>query len=105
MHDTSGPQFFANKRSHISTWFIHATTFPFVLCRPRLLNGCPSHAFGATRLVEWVGVGSPVGEEQAEADGLEDASERTDGDGVEGTLLGKDLRDELQKYSISHLAK
>lgn len=50
-------------------------------------------------------MGSPVGEEQAEADGLEDASERTDGDGVEGTLLGKDLRDELQKYSISHMAK
>lgn len=49
--------------------------------------------------------GFPVGEEQAEADGLEDASERTDGDGVEGTLLGKDLRDELQKYSISHMAK
>ena len=84
---------------------IHATTFSSILCRPRLLSDCPSHAFGATHLVEWVGVGSPVGEEQAEADGLEDAGERTDGDGVEGTLLGEDLRDELQKFSISHMAK
>jgi hypothetical protein len=49
----------------------------------------------ATRLVEGVGAGSPVGEEQAEPDGLEHAGEGTDGNGVHGTLLGDNLGDDL----------
>ena len=68
---------------------------PSILCRPSLLSGCLGHAFGAARLVEGVGVGPPVCEEQAEADGLEDAGEGADGDGVKRTPLSEDLRDEL----------
>ncbi len=40
-------------------------------------------------------MGSPPGEEQAEADGLEDTGKSTDGDSVHWALLRKDLRDEL----------
>jgi hypothetical protein len=47
------------------------------------------------RLVEGVGAGSPVGEEQAEADGLEDTGNGTDSDGVKRALLGNDLGDDL----------
>ena len=47
------------------------------------------------RLVEEVGAGSPVGEEQAEADSLEHAGNSADGDGVHGALLGDDLGDNL----------
>lgn len=46
----------------------------------------------------------PVGEEHGEADGLKDAGQRTDGNGVERTLLGDDLGDDLkfsQHYDIS----
>ena len=46
------------------------------------------------RLVKRVGAGTPVGEEHAEADRLEDAGESTNGNGVEGTLLGEDLGDD-----------
>lgn len=49
----------------------------------------------ANCLVEWVGVGSPPGEEEGETDGLEDAGEAADEDGVEWALLGEDLCDEL----------
>jgi hypothetical protein len=49
----------------------------------------------ARRLVEGVGAGSPVGKEQAEADGLEDTGNGTDSDGVERALLGDDLGDDL----------
>lgn len=48
-------------------------------------------------LVEWVGSSAPVREEQAEANGFEDASQDTDGDGVERALFNDDLGDELQK--------
>lgn len=48
-------------------------------------------------LLEGVGAGAPVGEEDAEADSLEDAGKSTDGDGVEGTLLSDDLCNELGK--------
>jgi hypothetical protein len=75
--------------------YLTSCTCPSILCRPRLLIGSPYHAPKETRLVEWVGVGSPVGEEQAKANSLENASERTNGDGVEWTLLSEDLRDEL----------
>jgi len=47
----------------------------------------------AIRLVERVGAGSPVGEEQAEADSLEYTGEGTDGDLVKRALLGDDLGD------------
>jgi hypothetical protein len=50
---------------------------------------------GATRLVEGVGAGSPVGKEQAEPDGLEHAGDGTDGNGVHGTLLSDNLGDDL----------
>jgi len=49
------------------------------------------HLAGAIHLVEWVGAGSPVGEEQAKTDSLEDASESTDGYGVSWALFGDDL--------------
>ena len=57
---------------------------------PKLL-----YHYGARRLVEGVGAGSPVGEEQAETDSLEDAGNSADGDGVHGALLGDDLGDNL----------
>jgi hypothetical protein len=47
------------------------------------------------RLVEGVGAGSPVGEEERETDGLHTAGESTDGNGVERALLGEDLGDNL----------
>jgi hypothetical protein len=53
------------------------------------------------RLVEGVGAGSPVGEEQAEADGLEDTGNGANSDGVERTLLGDDLGDDLSGVSIA----
>ena len=46
-------------------------------------------------VAERVGSGSPVGQEQTQADGLENASEGANGNGVERSLLGDDLRDEL----------
>ena len=45
--------------------------------------------------VKWVGAGSPVGQEQAQANSLENASEGANGNGVERSLLGDDLGDEL----------
>jgi hypothetical protein len=53
----------------------------------------------ARRLVEGVGAGSPVCEEQAEADGLEDTGNGTDSNGVKRTLLGEDLGDDLGAVS------
>jgi hypothetical protein len=47
------------------------------------------------RLVEGVGAGSPVGEEQAKANGLEHAGNGTDSDGVKRALLSEDLGDDL----------
>ena len=56
----------------------------------------PARSFYSTEhLVEGVGAGAPVREEHAEAHGLEDAGQSTDGNGVEGALLGEDLGDEL----------
>ena len=42
-------------------------------------------------LVEWAGSGAPVGEEQAEANCLEQARNDTDSNLVDWTLLGDDL--------------
>ena len=47
------------------------------------------------RLVEGVGAGAPVGEEQRQADGLHDAAEGANGDGIERALLSDDLGDDL----------
>merc|ERR1711939_1060551 len=62
------------------------------------------------RLVEWVGAGAPPGHEHGETDGLEDAGEGTDGDGVERALLGEDLGDERwsrasQEDQTAHVAQ
>lgn len=48
-------------------------------------------------LLEGVGAGAPVGEEQGETDGLEDTGNSADGDGVKRALLGKNLGDDLQR--------
>ena len=61
---------------------------------PKLL-----YHYGARRLVEGVGAGSPVGEEQAEADGLEDTGNGADGNGVERALLSENLGDDLDSVS------
>jgi hypothetical protein len=53
-------------------------------------------------LVEGVGAGSPVGEEHAEANSLEDTGNGADSNGVERTLLGEDLRDNLCRVSVDH---
>jgi len=47
-------------------------------------------------LVEWVGSGSPVGEEQAETNGFEHAGQNTDGDCVDRSVLSDEGRDELE---------
>lgn len=51
-----------------------------------------------THLVEWVGAGSPPGEEERQADGLKGAGKCADSDGIEWALLGEDLSDELWHY-------
>jgi len=48
----------------------------------------------ATNLREWAGAGAPPGQEDREADGLEDAGNSANGDGVERALLSSDLGDE-----------
>lgn len=45
--------------------------------------------------VEGVGAGAPPGQDHGETDGLEDTSNTADGDGVERSLLGEELRDDL----------
>jgi hypothetical protein len=51
----------------------------------------PRYGIEARRLVKRVGAGSPVCEEQAETDGLEDAGKSTNSDGIKWALLGDDL--------------
>ena len=46
-------------------------------------------------LVEWVGTSSPPGEEDGEANRLENSGESTDGYGVEWTFFSHNLRDNL----------
>jgi hypothetical protein len=48
-------------------------------------------------LVERVGAGAPPREEDRQADRLNDLGCRRDADNVKGALLGKDLRNELEK--------
>jgi hypothetical protein len=52
---------------------------------------------GVWNLVEWVGAGSPVCEEHAETDSLEDAGQDANSDGINWTLLNDELRDELKR--------
>lgn len=51
-------------------------------------------------LLEWVGVGSPPGEEERQTDCLENAGKSADSDSIEWTLLRGDLCDELEVVSI-----
>ena len=46
-------------------------------------------------LVEWVVAGTPVGQDQAQPDSLEDACQSSDGNGVHWAFLSEDLGDEL----------
>ena len=66
---------------------------------PNYQADCSKLNHTSRRLLEGVGAGSPVGEEHAEADGLEDTGKSTDGDGVKGTLLGQDLGEDLVMIS------
>jgi len=69
-------------------------------CKPARRE-CPNNPVSyAARLVEGIGAGSPVGEEQAEADSLKDTGYGTDGDGVSGPLLGENLGDNLKTVSV-----
>lgn len=47
------------------------------------------------RLVERVGAGAPVRQEEREADRLEDAGNSTNCDSIQWALLSEDLRDDL----------
>ena len=51
------------------------------------------------RLVKGVGAGAPVGEEEGKTNGLEDAGNSANGDGVKRALLGEDLGDDLGDVS------
>ena len=65
---------------------------------PQLSISAPTHVamFSRTRrLVEWVGTGSPPGKEQTQANCLEYTSEGANGNGVHGTSLSENLRDNL----------
>ena len=51
-------------------------------------------------LVEWVGAGSPPGEEQAQANGLEDAGKSSDSNSIERAFFREYLRDKLITNSV-----
>ena len=44
-------------------------------------------------------MGAPVGEEEGETDGLKDAANGTDGNGVKRALLGENLGNDLDNIS------
>jgi hypothetical protein len=50
---------------------------------------------GSNFLVKGVGAGAPVGEEDGEADGLEELGDDVQADGLEWPLLGDELSEEL----------
>lgn len=56
-------------------------------------------------LVKRVVAGTPVGQDQAETDSLENTGKSADGDRIEGALLCEDLRDELERTSALSLAE
>lgn len=47
------------------------------------------------RLVKWVVASTPIGQDQAKANSLEDAGQSPNGDSVKWALLREYLRDEL----------
>lgn len=49
-------------------------------------------------LLKGRGTGTPPGENQAQANGLEDTGKSANSDGVEGTLLSDDLGDDLRNH-------
>ena len=55
----------------------------------------------STHLVEWVGAGAPVCQEERKADSFEDTGNCANGNGVEWALLSEDLRDDLDGVSIT----
>lgn len=55
-----------------------------------------SFMWDAINLVEWVRASAPVGEEQAEADGLQETGQHADGNGVNRSVLEDKCGDELQ---------
>lgn len=61
-----------------------------ILCDPKTRRS------GVERLIEDAGAGAPVGQEHAKADRLHDASQYADGNLVQGSLLSRDLGDELR---------
>lgn len=55
-----------------------------------------AHSTNVTRLVERVGPGSPPGEEDGQADSLEELGGDASADGVEGPTLSEELGKELR---------
>jgi hypothetical protein len=88
------------QRVHQFKVFIFKTIqTPFIILDHRSFYSVTKESQKASHLVEWVGAGSPVGQEQAEADGLQDSADNSDGHNIKRTLLGDDLRDELSSVS------
>jgi hypothetical protein len=59
-----------------------------------------AHIHPISRLVEWVGSGAPVCEEHAETDGLKQAGQNTNCNGVERSLLRNNTGNDLENVSI-----
>lgn len=75
----------------------HATMADFIYaCVPKITSPFP---LNTNNLVEWVGSGTPVGQEQAEADSLEETGDETDGNSVKRSLLSDNTGDELRNMS------
>ena len=72
---------------------VNPIPFPVLIHRNRLTPFISK----ARCLLEWVGVGSPPGEEERETDGLENAGQCTNGNSVKRALLSGDLGNELYK--------
>lgn len=70
-----------------------------------LQHEAPPHPHPASQyivpLVKWVVASTPVCQDQAKTDGLEDAGQSSNSDGIEWALLGEDLRDELANLSVT----
>lgn len=64
------------------------------------INSDPFHPSNMINLVEWVGSSAPVGEEQAETDGFEEAGKDTNSDSVDRSVLSNEGRDELVTVSL-----
>lgn len=56
---------------------------------------------GSCVLLKRVGPGAPVGEEDGEADGLEELGKDVQADGLKGLLLGEDLSEELEEFMLA----